>query len=93
MSSGDNEECLLHFDTLSNVGGLRDVSRNSADKIKDARDLLKERQNIDWEFAKVCSAIDQWTSKRELHDGAKYHVNCYTKFMRVRFEIFEPTTV
>ena len=93
MSSSDNEECLLHFDTLSKFGGSRDVSRSSADKIKDARDLLKESPNIDWEFAKVCSSIDQWISERELHDGAKYHVNCYTKFMKVRFEIFGPTNI
>ena len=29
----------------------------------------------------MCSAIDKWTSEKELQEGAKYHANCYMKFV------------
>ena len=81
MSSIDYEECLLHFDSLTSFGKFYDVKKKGADKIKEARNLYKDSKEIDSEIAKVCSAIDKWTSEKELQEGAKYHANCYMKFL------------
>ena len=83
MSSIDYEECLLHFDSLTSFVKFYDVKKKGAEKIKEARNLYKDSKEIDSEIAKVCSAIDKWTSEKELQEGAKYHANCYMKFIAV----------